>query len=113
MHELSIMTQLLEGVEEEAGRRGARGVSRIDLVIGDRLGVIDDSLLFCFDLLSTGTLAEGAELQVRWVPTRFRCPRHGEYGRQGDDFACPDCGGVGSLTDQGSELFVESMEIVR
>ncbi|MBO0707805.1 MAG: hydrogenase maturation nickel metallochaperone HypA [Candidatus Dormibacteraeota bacterium] len=113
MHELSIMTQLLDVVEEEARRQGARGVRRIDVVIGERLGVIDDSLLFCFDLLSAGTLAEGASLEMRRVPMRFRCDEHGDYGRQGDEFFCPVCGRVGRQTEQGSELFVESMEIER
>ena len=113
MHELSIMTHLLEGVEKEAHRRGARGIRRIDLVIGERLGVVHESLLFCFDVLSAGTLAEGARLEVRRVPMRFACAEHGEYGRQDDDFGCPICGRVGALTEQGSELLVESMEIER
>lgn len=113
MHELSIMTYLLEGVEEEARRQGARGIRRIDVVIGERLGVIDDSLLFCFDVLSAGTLAEGAQLEVRRVPMRFSCAEHGEYGWREDDFGCPICGRVGTPTGQGSELLVESMEIER
>ena len=113
MHELSIMTHLLEQIETEAERAGARAVREIDLVIGERVGVVDDSLTFCFDLLSAGTIAEGAKLQVRKVPTRFCCTSHGDYGRSGDDFACPSCGRVGSLTEQGSELLIESMEIER
>lgn len=113
MHELSIMTGLLEGVEEEARRHGARGIRRIDVVIGERLGVIDESLLFCFDLLSAGTLAEGARLEVRRVPIGFSCGEHGAYERREDDFSCPVCGRVGTPTGQGSELLVESMEIER
>lgn len=113
MHELSIMTHLLEQVETEAGRAGARAVREIDLVIGERLGVVDDSLQFCFELLSAGTIAEGAALRVRKVPMRFRCERDGEYGRSRDDFACPDCGRVGQVTGEGSELLLESMEIER
>ncbi|MBO0703076.1 MAG: hydrogenase maturation nickel metallochaperone HypA [Candidatus Dormibacteraeota bacterium] len=113
MHELSIMTHLLEQVETEAERAGARAVRGIDLVIGERVGVIDDSLRFCFELLSAGTIADGATLHVRKVPTRFRCAAHGSYGRTGDDFACPSCGRVGNVTEQGSELLIESMEIER
>lgn len=107
------MTHLLEQVEGEAERAGAKAVHRIDLAIGERLGVIDDSLHFCFELLSAGSVAEGATLHVRKVPMRFQCGEHGLYGRTGDDFACPWCGRVGQVTEQGSELLLESMEIER
>jgi hydrogenase nickel incorporation protein HypA/HybF len=113
MHELSIMTHLLEAVEREAERIGARRVVGIDLVIGERTSVIDDSLLFCFDLLTPGTVAEGAQVRIRRPPMRFHCEQDGDYARQGQDFRCPRCHQVGRLTDQGGELLVESIEVVQ
>jgi hydrogenase nickel incorporation protein HypA/HybF len=113
MHELSIMSYLLESVQEEAEKLGARRVLSIELVIGERMAVIDDSLLFCFDLLTPGTVAEGANVHVRRVGMRFHCEIHGDYARAGDDFQCPSCHRVGQLTDAGQELLVESMEIER
>lgn len=113
MHELSIAGYLMESVESEAERIGAGRVCRIDLLVGDRLGVVDSSLLFCFELLSGGTVAEGAELAITHVPTRFRCREHGEYGRTGDDFECPRCRRVGELMPAGGELLVESLEVER
>jgi hydrogenase nickel incorporation protein HypA/HybF len=112
MHELSIMSHLLESVEREAERIGARRVVGIDLVIGERASVVDDSLLFCFDLLTAGTVAEGAEVRIRRTEMRFHCERDGDYAREGEDFGCPRCRRVGRLTDQGSELLVESIEVV-
>jgi hydrogenase nickel incorporation protein HypA/HybF len=111
MHEMSVMSYLLEAVEQEAGRIGARKVVGIDLVIGERTSVIDDSLLFCFDLLTPGTVAEGARIHIRRTPMRFQCEADGLYTRSGDDFRCPRCGTVGRLTDEGSELLVESIEV--
>ena len=113
MHELALMTYLLDSVGSEAERIGARSVRQINLVIGDRLGVVDDSLRFCFELLAGGTVADGASLGIRHVPTRFCCVDHGEYTRAGDDFGCPHCRRVGELSPAGSELLVESLEVER
>ena len=111
MHELAITSQLLESVEREAERVGARRVLRINLVIGERTGVVDDSLRFCFEMLAPGTVAEGAAVEVRRTPMRFGCDEDGPYSRSGDDFRCPRCGRVGAITDGGAELLVESMEV--
>lgn len=112
MHEVSVMTALLESVEAHAARIGAKKILAINLVIGERASIIDDSLLFAFDLLTPGTLAEGAALNVRRTQMRFRCaPCDEDYHRAGADFRCPRCGAVGRVTDEGSELLIESMEV--
>lgn len=74
MHEFSFMTYLLDTVEEQASRLGGRKVIAINLALGERSG-IDDSLLFYFDQLTLGTLAEGARLNIRRTAMRFRCER--------------------------------------
>jgi len=112
MHEFSIMSYLLEMVEEEARHCGASRVVAINLVMGERASVIDDSLLFHFDLLTPGTVAEGARLNVRRTRMSFHCRRCGEdYIPAVGTFECPICGQVGTVTSDGSELLVESIEI--
>jgi hydrogenase nickel incorporation protein HypA/HybF len=112
MHELSVMTYLLEAVEEQARQHAASKVLAINLVIGERASIIDDSLLYYFDMLTPGTVAAGARLNTRRTRMRFHCPTCEEdYPRAGDDFACPHCGEVGQVTSDGSELLIESIEI--
>jgi len=112
MHELSVMGYLLETVEEQARQAEASKVLTINLVIGERASIVDDSLLFYFDLLTPGTLADGAKLHVRRTVMRFHCDAcQRDYARRGDDFRCPDCQTVGQVTDDGSELLIESIEI--
>ena len=112
VHEISVMTALLDSVEAHATRIGAKKVLAINLVIGERASIIDDSLLFAFDLLTLGTRAEGAALNVRRTRMRFHCaPCDDDYHRTGTDFRCPRCGAVGQVTDEGSELLIESMEV--
>ncbi|MGI8858249.1 MAG: hydrogenase maturation nickel metallochaperone HypA [Thermomicrobiales bacterium] len=112
MHELSVMAYMLESVEAHAQRIGAKKVTAINLVIGERASIIDDSILFYFDALTPGTLAEGAQLNVRRTRMQFHCPTcDADYAPSGVDFRCPDCEAVGQVTDDGSEMLIESMEV--
>lgn len=112
MHELSIASYLLETVLAEAEKRAAQRVVAISLVVGERAGVVEDSLRFCFELIAPETAAAGAELVVRYAPMRFACAAcGGEYSPAGGSFRCPGCGEVGQVTSDGSELLIESLEI--
>src|SRR5262245_29362097 len=112
MHEFGVMSYLLEAVQEQAQSAGASKVVAINLVIGERAGIVDDSLLFYFDMLTPGTLVEGARLNVRRTTLRFHCDScQSDYSRIGDDFRCPHCQTYGQLVDDGGDLLIESIEI--
>jgi hydrogenase nickel incorporation protein HypA/HybF len=89
-------------------------VRAINLVVGERSGVVEDSLRFCFDLLAPGTSAEGARLNLRRVAPRLRCPACAdEYEPSFDEFgfACPRCESPGELVDDASDVVIESLEV--
>lgn len=112
MHELSVMAYLLERVETHADRLGATKVVAINLVVGERSSFVDDSLLFYFDLLTPGTLADGAQLNLRRTLMRCHCqPCDRDFHPTGVNFRCPDCDTVGQVTDDGSEVLIESLEV--
>lgn len=114
MHELSIASCLVERVDERARTIGATRVVAINLAVGERSGVVEDSLRFCFELLAPGTLAEGAELRLRPTWMRFRCDPCGTEYRPSShrgDFACPSCGATGALLDDASSVEVESLAV--
>lgn len=106
------MSYLLETVEAQARQTGAGKVLAINLVMGERASVVDDSLLFYFDMLTPGTVVEGARLNLRRTAMRFHCAQCDcDYGRVGDDFCCPNCHVVGQVTDDVGELLIESIEV--
>lgn len=112
MHELSVMSALLDTVDEQARMAGARKVLAINLVVGERSSFIDDSLLFYFDLLTPGRPCAGARLNIRRTPMRFYCPScEQEYTPTVGSFRCPRCNTPGRDTGAGRELLIESMEI--
>ena len=73
MHELGIMTGVMEAVEKSAVQAGATKVLKVTLSIGEMTEAIEDSLRFAFEVLTEGTMSEGAELEINMVAPRSLC----------------------------------------
>lgn len=112
MHELSVAAYMLERVEQHAIRVDASKITAINLVVGERACIVDDALRFSFELLAEGSVAEGATINFRWTPMRFQCETCDRaFTPVEGDFRCPDCQTIGQVTDDGSDLVIESLEI--
>ena len=112
MHELAITQSMLNLVLEQAEKAGAKEVGKINLVIGEMTGVVDECVQFYFDFLSKGTLADGATLSFSVVPTTARCRGCGKLFEVREfDWTCPHCRGNNIEIVAGKELFVESIEV--
>ena len=70
MHELPITEGILKIATEAAG---GRKITIIHLLIGDLSSIVDDSVQFYFDMLSMGTVAEGALLDFQRRPATVTC----------------------------------------
>lgn len=73
MHEFSVMSQIVEVVLQEAKRRDAERVERVKLDIGEFTFLGEEQMMFAFDLLTKGTIAEGAELVIGTEEGTVRC----------------------------------------
>ncbi len=111
MHELSITSGLIETIEAQTQQLGVARVVAINLVAGERAGIVEESLRFYLEMLSPGTRVEGARLNLRYTPMRFHCEQCGDYTPADANFDCPRCGVVGQVADDGSGLLIESIEI--
>ncbi len=112
MHELSITEDILRIVSEHATSADATSVTEIQLVIGELASFIDDSIQFYFDILSPGTVAEGAVLHFRRIKTRFRCRQCGqEFTPVDRNWICPACSALGGDVIAGKEFYVESITV--
>ena len=117
MHELSIVTSIVETVTETLAAlpdssRGAR-VLEVRLRVGALASVVPESLEFCYGIASEGTPLEGSRLVVNVLPVVMHCASCGEdvelEGVQ--SFRCPKCGEPSSDMRQGRELEIDSSEI--
>ncbi len=109
MHELPVSESILEiALRHAEGRR----VTNLYLVIGQLSSIVDDSIQFYWDIIGQGTLAEGAKLHFRRIPTELLCLDCGQSFAPGEDsFACPACGSLKVKVAKGEEFFLESIEV--
>lgn len=113
MHELSIVQALLDQVAEEVDRAGHPGrVVALHLVIGRLSGVHADAIRFGFELLSPGSIAHGATLQIDQPPARCLCRGcGGEVEIAELVTTCPSCGRADIIIRGGQELLLQSIEL--
>jgi hydrogenase nickel incorporation protein HypA/HybF len=117
MHELSIVTSIVETVTETLAAlpdssRGAR-VLEVRLRVGALASVVPDSLTFCYDIATEGTPLEGSRLVVNVLPVVVHCERCGQDATLDgvQSFRCPRCGELCGDLRQGRELEIDSIEI--
>lgn len=67
MHEVSILTALVEQVEEVSRRESFKRVLEIRVEVGTQSGVDPSCLEFCFAEVTRGTVLEGAKLTIAIV----------------------------------------------
>lgn len=112
MHELGIMTGVMESVQDAAREAGAVRVLRITLSVGVMTEAVEDALRFAFEALSEGTMCEGADFVVNMVQPESVCMECGErFTHDRFHVTCPACNGPFTQLVAGKELNIESIEV--
>lgn len=113
MHELFVAENLLTLALRHAEGEDATQIVRLNLLIGDLASLVDDSLQFYWDILSEGTIAQGASLNIIRVPGRMRCLECGADFQMRDryDFECVVCGAHRTRVAAGDEFILESIDV--
>lgn len=112
MHELSLSQGIVDLVCRHAAQERARRVLRVRVAIGALSHVEPDAIEFSFDVVSRGTPAEGAILEIDRPPGRAYCvPCETEVMVEGLDSPCPRCGTRKWVLTGGDELRVLELEV--
>ena len=112
MHEMALAGSMLEIVERSARANGASRVTRVCLEVGALAHVMPEALVFCFDAVTRGSVAEGAQLEIRSSPGQawcMPCGRSVALQRLGD--ACPHCGRYQLQVTAGEDMRVQEIEV--
>jgi hydrogenase nickel incorporation protein HypA/HybF len=112
MHEMSLTESVVEILCEEASRQGFSRVKTVWLEIGAMSGVEPGAMEFCFDVVTRGTVAEGARLEIIATPGQGWCLDCEKTVALLERFgACPDCGGYKVQMTSGDEMRVKELEV--
>lgn len=105
MHEMSLVSNLMEIIEEYAESQKFEKVLSLRLSFGRMTHIEPHALTMAFDALSQGTRAEGAELEFTVLPMEVSCTDCGKESEV-DRFSytvCPLCGGTAVVVVRGTE----------
>ena len=111
MHELSLIGELVNILDESARENGIVRIGKVVLVVGESHQALPEALATAFAVLTADTLAEGAVLEVTPVDLALRCEECGhEYGGREWPAPCPACGCFRRTLVRGDELYVDYYE---
>jgi hydrogenase nickel incorporation protein HypA/HybF len=112
MHELSVTESILEIALRHAANAQAKKVSDLYIVAGQLSSIVDDSVQFYWDIISKDTIAEGARLHFRRIPTELHCLDCNQtYKLNQSELVCPVCNGAHVKILTGEEFYLEAIEV--
>ncbi len=112
MHELAVTQSILDISLRHAQGAGAKRITDINIVIGQFASIVDDSVKFYWDIVSEGTIAQGASLHFERIPGEMTCGNCGHTFRPNDEtFECPKCSSGFVRITQGDEFRVDSIDV--
>ncbi|MEY2984170.1 MAG: hydrogenase expression/formation protein HypA [Cyanobacteriota bacterium] len=112
MHEVSLMEQTLAIAVEQARQHRASCIHRLTLNVGQQSGVVPEALAFAFDVVSQGTIAEGAVLTLIDIPVTCRCDQcHANFRPSDWVYICPHCHQISQTIIDGKQLELASLEM--
>lgn len=112
MHELTITESLLEIALRHARKANASTITDLYLVIGQLSSIVDDSVQFYWDIIAKDTLAEGATLHFKRIPTKILClDCKNQYMPNDNSMACPNCESIKVKIISGEEFFLEAINV--
>ena len=115
MHELGIMTGVMESVETAARNAGALKVTEVRLVVGEMTEAVTSALEFAFEALreqSEYALCKDAVLTVEMIRPKSHCLAcDATYEHDRFTMLCPECGSFATELLAGRELHIDSIEV--
>jgi hydrogenase nickel incorporation protein HypA/HybF len=112
MHELPVAESILEIALRYAKAQNATQITDLYIVMGQWASMVDDSIQFYWDLISEGTIAQGATLHFERIPAELNCLDCGQtYHPDAKAIFCPGCESTRIKILHGEEFRLDSIEI--
>lgn len=113
MHELGIITGVLDSAKSAARDAGATKLLGVSLSVGEMTEAIEDALHFAFEALAEeDEFTQGAELTVKMIAPKSECLECGAvYTHDRFHMFCPECDSFATRLIEGRELQIDSIEV--
>ncbi|MBK7565798.1 MAG: hydrogenase maturation nickel metallochaperone HypA [Propionivibrio sp.] len=112
MHEMSLAEGVLQLIEDSARQEEFSKVTTVWLEIGQLAGVEVEAMRFCFDAVTRGSLAEGANLEIIAIPGTAWCMNCSATVTCNEVYgACPQCGTYQIQVTGGTEMRAGELEV--
>lgn len=115
MHEMSILSNVMDIVIDYAKKNDAHEVVSVTLVVGELRDVVDELMESCFQFLARGTIAEHASLIMEKVSLKAQCDEcrlvFPADIKRPESLVCPDCGSTNLHIHSGKEFLIKSIEV--
>lgn len=111
MHETGIALEILHASTKVLADHGGTRLVRVKVAVGELSAVEPELLAYAWEAAVAGSPAEGAKLEVEFVPARQSCPNCGPVARQPGAWIplCLSCGSPLSV-EGGTELDLLQVE---
>jgi len=112
MHEVSLIEDLIQQIVLEAGRQSFTQVRSIRIRLGVLAHAQPHALYFCFAAVTSGTIAEGAQLMIDTISGQGRCNQCLQTMPIDDRYmACKECGSAPLTILTGDEFQLIELEV--
>ncbi len=106
------MCAVLEAIREQAVGDHFSRVHRVSMTVGALCNVEVEALVFCFDIVMQGSMADGAALDIVSVPGTGWCQRcQHNFSVLSLVAACPSCGTSAVAMSGGDQLTITALEV--
>ncbi|HIF17691.1 MAG TPA: hydrogenase maturation nickel metallochaperone HypA [Cycloclasticus sp.] len=112
MHEMSLCEGVLQVLETESKNQGFKRVKTVWLEIGELSSVEVEAMLFSFDVVTKGSLADGAKLSIIKTPGAawcMQCCKSVNIKKRFDE--CPDCSSYQLQVTGGEDMKIKELEV--
>lgn len=110
MHELGVVLEIFDLIEEIMKEQDLKEVSSVTVEVGELSGILPDYFKECWDAAKLGGTFDKTELKLVFIPAAARCTCDQEYEMTANSRICPKCGKTDYEVIKGREFNVLSIE---
>ncbi len=113
MHELSLLENVRTILEDHAKAQNFQRVEEITLAIGALSCIETEALIFAFDAVMKGSLAENAQLNFKYIEGQGRCQSCGQLTVMEMLYdVCEHCGHPRVDVMTGLEMKITELKVI-